>query len=126
MRNLFLQWIFVSFLGAAIGNALAAPTNRHVILITIDGFAAYLLTDPQAPIPTLRRMAAEGAVAEGMRVSNPAITWPNHTTLVTGVHPEKHSVLFNGVLVRQGPGLPVRVDGKRDKANLVAVPTVYD
>jgi predicted AlkP superfamily pyrophosphatase or phosphodiesterase len=106
--------------------AAAAPTDRHVILITIDGFAAYLLADPQAPIPTLRRMASEGAAAQGMRVSNPAITWPNHTTLVTGVHPEKHSVLFNGVLVRPGPGLAVRVDGKRDKADLVAVPTVYD
>jgi predicted AlkP superfamily pyrophosphatase or phosphodiesterase len=107
------------------GNATPA-TNRHVILITMDGFAAYLLSDPQAPIPTLRRMANEGVAAEGMRVSNPAITWPNHTTLVTGVHPEKHSVLFNGVLVRPGPGLPARVDGKRDKSELVPVPTVYD
>jgi predicted AlkP superfamily pyrophosphatase or phosphodiesterase len=122
-----------SFLTCLLGVALlvfkgdaTAATNRHVILITMDGFAAYLLRDPQAPIPTLRRMAREGAVAEGMRVSNPAITWPNHTTLVTGVHPEKHSVLFNGVLVRPGPGLPVRVDGKRDKADLVPVPTVYD
>jgi predicted AlkP superfamily pyrophosphatase or phosphodiesterase len=103
-----------------------AATNRHVILITIDGFAAYLLSDPQAPIPTLRQMASEGAAAKAMRVSNPAITWPNHTTLVTGVHPEKHSVLFNGVLLRPGPGLPVRVDGKRDKSELVPVPTVYD
>jgi predicted AlkP superfamily pyrophosphatase or phosphodiesterase len=92
----------------------------------MDGFAAYLLSDPQAPIPTLRRLAEEGTAAEGMRVSNPAITWPNHTTLVTGVHPEKHSVLFNGVLVRPGPGMPVRVDGKKDKSELVPVPTVYD
>lgn len=105
----------------------ASPaTNQHVILITMDGFPAYLLSDPQAPIPTLRRMAREGAAAEGLRVSNPSVTWPNHTTLVTGVRPEKHSVLFNGVLVRPGPGLPARVDGKRDKAELVPVPTVYD
>ena len=103
-----------------------AATNRHVILITIDGAAAYYLSDSNAPLPTLRRLASEGAVAEGMRVSNPAITWPNHTTLVTGVHPEKHSVLFNGVLERSGPGRPVRVNGARDKADLVAVPTLYD
>lgn len=103
-----------------------ASTNDHVILITIDGLAAYYLSDPQAPIPTLRKLAAEGAAAEGLRVSNPSITWPNHTTLVTGVHPEKHSVLFNGVLVRPGPGQPVRIDGLRDQSELVAVPTVYD
>jgi predicted AlkP superfamily pyrophosphatase or phosphodiesterase len=103
-----------------------AGTNDHVILITMDGFPAYLMTDPQAPIPTLRKLAKEGAVAEGMKVSNPSVTWPNHTTLVTGVHPAKHSVLFNGVLMRPGPGMPVRIDPKRDKSDLVAVPTIYD
>jgi predicted AlkP superfamily pyrophosphatase or phosphodiesterase len=103
-----------------------ASTNHHVILITIDGLAAYYLTDPKAPMPILRKLAAEGTVAAGMRVSNPAITWPNHTTLVTGMHPAKHSVLFNGVLTRPGPGLAVRVDGGKDKSDLVAVPTLFD
>src|SRR6266568_8455279 len=103
-----------------------ASTNHHVVLITIDGRAAYYLSDPQAPMPALRKLAAEGAVAEELRVSNPTITWPNHTTLVTGVHPEKHSVLFNGMLVRPGPGQPVRIDGRHDQSELVAVPTLYD
>src|SRR5688572_2285469 len=106
--------------------ASAASTNHHVILITIDGLAAYNFTDPKAPLPTLRKLAAEGTVAEGMRVSNPAITWPNHTTLVTGMRPAKHSVLFNGVLTRPGAGMAVRVDGAKDKSDLVAVPTLYD
>jgi arylsulfatase A-like enzyme len=103
-----------------------ASTNHHVILITIDGLPAYVLSDATAPLPTLRKLASEGAVAEGMRVSNPSVTWPSHTTLVTGVHPGKHSVLFNGVLVRSGPGLPVRVDPYRDKSDLVAVPAIFD
>jgi predicted AlkP superfamily pyrophosphatase or phosphodiesterase len=92
----------------------------------MDGFPAYLLDDPQAPIPTLRQLAKEGAVAEGLRVSNPSVTWPNHTTLVTGVEPAAHSVLFNGVLVRGGVGVPARIDPRRDKQDLVAVPTLYD
>lgn len=103
-----------------------ASTNHHVILITIDGLAAYYLKDPKAPIPTIRKLMAEGAVTEGMRVANPAITWPNHTTLVTGVRPAKHSVLFNGVLVRPGPGKAVRVDGAKNQSDLVAVPTIFD
>src|SRR2546429_5286203 len=103
-----------------------AATNHHLILITIDGLAASYLSDPQAPLPTLRRLAAEGAAAESLRVSNPSITWPNHTTLGTGVHPDKHSLPFNGVLIRPGPGLPVRIDGRRDQSQLVAVPTLYD
>ena len=103
-----------------------ASTNDHVILITIDGLAAYYLSDPQAPLTTLRRLAAEGASAEALRVSNPSTTWPNHTTLITGVSPARHSVLFNGRLVRQGSGQPVRIEGDRNQNQLIAVPTLYD
>ncbi len=93
------------------GRLEAAHADRHVITVSIDGLAAFLLDDPKAPLPTLRRLAREGAVVEGgMRVSNPSVTWPNHTSLVTGVHPERHGVLANGVLVRGGSGAPVVVD----------------
>ena len=109
-----------------LANTADASTNDHVVLITIDGLAASYLTDPQAPLPTLRKLSAEGASAEALRVSNPSTTWPNHTTLVTGVHPEKHSVLFNGLLVRNGPGEPVSIEANRDKGDLVSVPTIYD
>ena len=100
--------------------------DRHVVLITLDGFPAYLFSDPRAPIPTLRRLAAEGVLAEGMRVSNPSITWPNHTTLVTGVNAARHSVLFNGVLMRDRDGRRVMIDPARDQSDLVAVPTILD
>ncbi len=103
-----------------------ASTNHHVVLITIDGLAAFYLSDPQAPIPTLRKLMKEGASAEGLRVSNPSVTWPNHTSLIAGVHPDKHSVLFNGVLIRPGPGEPVKIESDHDQNDLVAVPTLYD
>jgi predicted AlkP superfamily pyrophosphatase or phosphodiesterase len=109
-----------------LGSAFAAEVNRHVVLITIDGFPAAMMKDPKTPIPRIRELAAEGVVAEGMRVSTPSVTWPNHTTLVTGVHPDKHSVLYNGILTRKGPDEAVAVDPKKTKAELVAVPTVYD
>ena len=103
-----------------------AADARHVVLITIDGFPARMFWDAKTPIPRLRQLAAEGAVAEGLRISNPTVTWPNHTTLVTGVRAARHSVLYNGILLREGPGLPVKVDPKRDSVELVAVPTLYD
>jgi len=125
-----MVWLLIAGTAAWVGFIqpfrAAAASPPHVILITIDGLAAYYFSDPKAPIPTLRRLAAEGASAEGMRVANPAVTWPNHTTLVTGVRPAKHSVLFNGVLERDGAGLPVRVNGAKGKTDLVAVPTLYD
>lgn len=101
----------------------AAP--RTVVLLSIDGLPAGLLDDPRAPAPTLKRLAREGASARAMTVANPAITWPNHATLATGVPPARHGVLFNGLLVRPGPKAPVRVQAcGRDL--LVRVPTVYD
>jgi predicted AlkP superfamily pyrophosphatase or phosphodiesterase len=107
---------------------LLAPLARaehHVILITIDGLASYMLDDPLSPIPTIRRMAKEGTAAEGMRVSNPAVTWPNHTTLVTGVSPAKHSVLFNGVITRPDVGKPPVLKRELDMKDLVQVPTLF-
>ncbi len=106
--------------------AAQASTNHHVIVITIDGFPAYEFADPRTPVPNLRKLAARGVIGEGLKVSNPAVTWPNHTTIVTGVQPEKHSVLFNGALVRPGGEKPASVSGYFDKDDLVKAPTVYD
>lgn len=109
--------------------ASAAPLpakDRIVILISVDGFPAWIWKNPNLPIPNLRKLAAEGAQAEAMTVSNPSITWINHTTLVTGVNPRKHGVLFNGLLIRGGPTEPLALEPWRDKADLVHVPTIYD
>ncbi len=105
----------------------AAEKEQHVVLVSLDGLAAYLVDDPNVPLPTIRKLAREGAIVEGgMTVSNPSVTWPNHTTLVTGVRPEKHGVLVNGVLVRGAIGMPTTVDPKRDQSELVRIPTVVD
>ena len=126
----FISWVcFVCALSPTIrsGPLLADEGNsRHVIVICVDGLPAYLFSDLNAPMPTIRRLAKEGVVAEGMTVSNPSVTWPNHTSMMTGVRPEKHGVLFNGVLERPGPGLPVKVNPRKDKSELVHVPTLYD
>lgn len=118
-------WLLICVV-CCLRSAAAAPPEQHVVVISIDGFPAYLLDDPKLPLPAIRGLAKTGAAAEGMRVSNPSVTWPNHTSLVTGVRPEKHGVLFNGVLVRGAAGEPVKVDPRRDKAELVRVPTLYD
>lgn len=108
-------------------NAQSKELDRHVILVSLDGLAAYLLDDPNASLPTLRKLAKEGTVVTGgMKVSNPSVTWPNHTTLITGVRPDKHGVLANGVLVRSGPGVPVRIDPARDHSELVRAKSIVD
>lgn len=107
---------------------VAARADHHVILVSLDGFANFYLGDPKADIPTLRRMISEGAVAaQGMECSFPTVTWPNHTTMVTGVPPAKHGVLGNVVLDRaKGEPVQLLVDPVLDKDEIVRVPTLYD
>ena len=110
----------------SVGIASENPNKKnHVIVITIDGGAAFYLDDPKAPIPNLRKLAAEGVAAKGMKVVNPAVTWPNHTTLVTGVTPAKHSLLYNGLMEPDAKGGLSR-NSEATKMQMVAVPTVYD
>jgi predicted AlkP superfamily pyrophosphatase or phosphodiesterase len=115
----------ILFFLALVTPLVAANRDRHVVLISIDGFPAYLWRDASVPLPNLRQLAALGASADAMTVVNPSITWINHTTLVTGVQPRKHGVLFNGLLVRQG-NKPPKIEPWVDKSRLVFVPTVYD
>ncbi len=125
MDRFFLP-LLACFAAVAIPATGAAPAkDNHVILVSIDGFPAYLWHDPTLMVPNLRKLAAEGASAKALTVSNPSITWINHTTLITGVEPRKHGVLFNGLLVKKD-GAPPVIEQWADKARMVFVPTLYD
>ncbi len=101
--------------------------DQHVILISVDGLAHFYFDDPQAPMPTIRRLAADGARAKRMKTSLPTVTWPNHTTLVTGVQPGRHGVIGNSVFDRATQkDIAYLPDPVFDKDELVRVPTVYD
>lgn len=101
--------------------------DRHVILISVDGLAHYYFEDPKCQMPTIRAMAAKGARAKWMGTSFPTVTWPNHTTLVTGVHAGRHGVIGNNYYDRsQNKVIPLIPDPLFDKAEIVKVPTVYD
>ena len=103
MHRLRLSLILLAAaLWAGAPAASLQPERRPVVaLVSLDGFPAALWRDPALPAPTLRALAAAGAAAS-MTPVNPSVTWPNHTTFVTGVSPARHDVLFNGRLLRQG------------------------
>lgn len=105
----------------------AADPKPCVVLVSVDGLANFYLDDPKAEIPMIRRLVKEGVRAEGMVASMPTVTWPNHTTLVTGVTPAKHGVLGNSVLDRKTQQIvPLVVDPIFNKDEIVRVPTIYD
>jgi len=104
----------------------AAVSKPIVIVITIDGFPARALEDPRLPMPTLRALAANGAVASSMRPINPTVTWPNHTAMITGVNASQHFVMANGLIELPADGSAPQVEPWTDKSKLVHARTLYE
>ena len=98
MRKLFAV-IMLCALGMASNGAAQARANgpkaKRVVLITIDGFRIEMLRDKDMPSPVLKEMAAEGVLAERVVSVAPAITYPNHTALVTGARAARHGIFYN-------------------------------
>ncbi len=78
--------------------ATAAPAHKLLVL-SVDGLDWRYLRDRDAMglrIPNFRRLLAEGEVADGVIGVWPTITWPSHTSIITGVRPDQHGILSNG------------------------------
>ncbi len=119
-------WLASSFSCFAQNTAIDSAVSRPiVILVTIDGFPARALHQ-SPPMPTLLSLAASGAVAEGMIPINPTVTWPNHTTLITGVDASHHHVVANGLLEPVPGSSKVLMKPEVDKSILVHGDTLYD
>ena len=78
--------------------SLFARSQQSVLLISVDGMRPDYVTHADEHglrIPNLRRILAEGAYAEGVQGVFPTVTYPSHTTLVTGVWPAEHGIFNN-------------------------------
>ena len=94
------RFLLVAALGVVALLPLRAADAPRVVLISIDGMMPASYTDPAlaARTPNLRRLAAEGVWAEGMIGVTPTVTYPSHTTLITGVEPARHGIVDNRIL----------------------------
>jgi predicted AlkP superfamily pyrophosphatase or phosphodiesterase len=132
MNTLFRRFIMllvsICLILAACGEyrSSGSEEEHYVVIISIDGFLSESLWDRRVPLPTIRSLAEDGVWSAAMIPSSPSVTWPNHTTLTTGVHPEKHGVLTNGIFVRSGVGEPVYRENNLDRDELSVYPTLYD
>ena len=93
----------------------------HVVLISIDGLRPEFYLDPAWPAPTIQRMAREGAHAQAVQSVFPSVTYPSHTTLITGALPARHGVVYNS---------PFEPEGQTGRwfweASTIEVPTLWD
>jgi predicted AlkP superfamily pyrophosphatase or phosphodiesterase len=101
--------------------------STRVMLISIDGLAAFYWRDQRVRMPILRGLAERGVVAAGMEAVFPSTTWPTHVSLVTGVSPRIHGVVANHILNRDTNALEdLTGDPIYDAPGLLRAPTVYD
>ena len=82
---------------------LPAQSGTRVVLISIDGLMPSTYSRPGPPnIPTLRRLAGDGASARGVVGVLPSNTFPTHTTLISGVRPAAHGIIDNSIVDPEG------------------------
>jgi predicted AlkP superfamily pyrophosphatase or phosphodiesterase len=77
---------------------VATGPTRRVLVISLDGLDAGYLQKRDAyalKIPTLRRLMAAGAMARGVTSVYPSVTYPAHTSIVTGAFPARHGINAN-------------------------------
>jgi predicted AlkP superfamily pyrophosphatase or phosphodiesterase len=91
------------FSNSAAKAAATQTTKPIVVLIAIDGWRWDYIRRFQPPV--LSKMAASGVRSEGLIPIFPSKTFPNHYTMVTGLHAARHGITSNNMV---DPALPWR------------------
>lgn len=105
MRFRLLARLALAALLLPVFAASAREQGQPVLLISIDGLhPSYVFEADKLGlrIPTLRGIVRQGASADRVINVSPTLTYPNHTTMVTGVTPVEHGVKSNAVFDPEG------------------------
>lgn len=78
--------------------ALAAFAQKPLIVISVDGLDHRYLRDAEKlglKAPNMRKLSREGEWAQGVVGVASTVTWPSHTSIITGKRPDQHGILLN-------------------------------
>lgn len=90
---MLLRWLIICLL--VIPCTGRAQNKKRVLLVSIDGFRPDFYQQEQWKAPVLKRLKAQGVYAEGVYSAFPSVTYPSHTTIVTGELPGRHGIYYN-------------------------------
>ncbi len=82
----------------AVAVSTAASADAPVLMVSIDGLRANDVLQARQRglnLPALSAFLREGSYATGVTGVMPTVTYPSHTTLVTGVAPALHGIYSN-------------------------------
>ena len=98
-KSLLFLALGMLFAGASCYAQPPQPKAAHKLLvISVDGMDWRYLRDRDQlhlSIPNIRRLLAEGQVADGVVGVWPTVTWSSHTSIITGVRPDQNGILNN-------------------------------
>jgi predicted AlkP superfamily pyrophosphatase or phosphodiesterase len=90
-----MRYLFIA-LGLLSGSIqLSAQKTKHVILISVDGFRPDFYLDSAWPAPNMQYLAKLGVSAKGVEGVFPSVTYPSHTSILTGAYPAEHGIYYN-------------------------------
>jgi predicted AlkP superfamily pyrophosphatase or phosphodiesterase len=69
--------------------------EKHIVLISIDGFHPDMYLDPKWPTPNLQQLMKKGTYAKFVKSVFPSYTYPSHTAILTGALPARSGIYFN-------------------------------
>jgi predicted AlkP superfamily pyrophosphatase or phosphodiesterase len=103
----------------------AAASAEPVLMISLDGLRPADVIEAKKKglnLPNLTAFMKVSAYATGVRNVLPTVTYPDHTTLITGVWPDKHGIGNNETFDPTGKNL----QGWYWYAEDIKVPTLWD
>jgi predicted AlkP superfamily pyrophosphatase or phosphodiesterase len=98
MKFLALSGILITLVfPACLSWGQGRKAERHVVVISVDGMCAswYRSPAPGLRIPNILRLKNQGSFAEAVEGVYPTVTYPSHTTIVTGRVPAEHGIYTN-------------------------------
>jgi len=101
---LLLALVAVGGLGRAEEPAPSRVAGR-ALLVSIDGLRPDLML--RADAPNLHALLHEGSFSMWARTTEVSITLPSHTSMITGVVPQRHGILYNDDLPTRTPTHPL-------------------
>lgn len=111
---------FFAICALLLWHTTTSAQDAHVILISIDGLRPEFYKDPSWNMVHLRQGMKDGVYADGVDGVFPTVTYPSHTTMITGVKPLKHGIYYNT------PSEPLGITGKWIwQYDNIKVPTIF-
>ena len=70
-------------------------TNQHLVIISLDSLGFRDINEHQKELPTLNKLVNSGTWVKEVKGIYPTLTYPSHTTIITGQYPNVHGIVNN-------------------------------